>query len=211
LWIAQKDKIALGREINEFQSAGLDIQYCEDLKSYKKIIPTLKASQDAFVVTADDDLYYWDTWLEELVSAYKGNNREVICHRAHVIRLDESGLPLPYNEWCHDIENGDAAPLCFPTSGAGALYPPHIFHADVINAEIFMRISPQADDVWLYWMVRLAGGGARKIGEKKFFYSWPHAQRMALWRHNILAGGNDLQIQSILKHYGFPVDSNYKK
>ncbi len=48
---------------------GLTIDWCEDIKSYKKLIPTLKKYPDAIIVTADDDLIYDNKWLEQLYNA----------------------------------------------------------------------------------------------------------------------------------------------
>jgi len=42
LWIAHQDKSALTPAILELQNAGLEIEYCDNLRSYKKIIPTLQ-------------------------------------------------------------------------------------------------------------------------------------------------------------------------
>ncbi len=57
LWIAHQDKAALTPAILNLQKVGLQIGYCDDLRSYKKIIPTRQNYPDSFIVTADDDLY----------------------------------------------------------------------------------------------------------------------------------------------------------
>jgi hypothetical protein len=203
LWIAHQDKSALTKEIFDLEDAGLEILYCDDLKSYKKIIPTLQIAPDAFIVTADDDLYYWPTWLEELTTSYAGDNSVVICHRAHKIRLNELGMPGPYAAWDFDAESNDASPLMFPTGVGGAMYPPNIFYTDVLATELFMAICPRADDVWLYWMVRLAGGKSRKVGKRHRLIDWPGTQETALWKENILEFGNDSQIEKMVSRYGF--------
>jgi len=183
------------------QKAGLEIAYCDDLKSYKKIIPTLNNHPNSFIVTADDDLYYWKTWLQELVESYTGDPKEVVCHRAHRIQLGKDGLALPYIQWDHEIESSSSSPLIFPTSGGGVLYMPHIFQNEVTNAEIFQSICPNADDVWLYWMMRLNSVSARKVGTITPLINWPTTQRLALWQHNVDNGGNDLQFFAVAARY----------
>jgi hypothetical protein len=204
LWIAYQDKNALTPAILDLQKTGLEIAYCDDLRSFKKIIPTLQNYPHSFIVTADDDLYYWPTWLEELVCSYQGNAKEVVCHRAHRIRLGQDGLPLPYVKWEMETQQLDASSLNFQTGMGGVLYPPGVFHADVLKVESFIKLCPQADDIWLYWMMRLNGASARKTKFNKGFYCWPRTQQTALCHNNVAHGGNDLQIKAMLNAYDFP-------
>lgn len=204
LWIAHQDKNALTTAILELQKAGLEIAFCDDLRSYKKIIPSLQNYPDSFIVTADDDVYYWPTWLEELVRGYQRDGKDVICHRAHHIRLNEDGLPLAYSQWEMETQRVNASPLNFQTGVGGVLYPPDIFHADVLNVEAFKKLCPQADDVWLYWMLRLNGKSVRKTARTCALYCWPETQQIALWQNNLIGGGNDEQIKAMLNVYDLP-------
>jgi len=205
LWVAYEDEDALTTEILDLMKNGLEVYFCDDIRSYKKIIPTLKLEPNAFIVTADDDTYYPPTWLEELVTAYEGDVKEVLCHRAHHVLLDEGGIPESYAKWDYDIINPESSSLYFPTGNGGIMYPPGIFHADVLKAEIFSKLCPNGDDIWLYWMVRLGGGKYRKVGPKRPFPTWPSTQTTALWRQNVaVAEGNDKQIQAMVVNYGFP-------
>lgn len=206
LWIARQDKNALTPAILDLQRSGLEISYCDDLRSYKKVIPTLRNNPDSFIVTADDDLYYWPTWLEELVSGYQMGANDVICHRAHRICLGAEGLPLPYEKWEINIQWVDASPLNFQTGVGGVLYPPNAFHADVLNDQMFMKLCPQADDVWLYWMMRLNGMMARKTPVSRAICCWAGTQQTALFHNNVAGGGNSEQITAMIQAYGFPIN-----
>lgn len=203
LWVAHQDKAALTPAILNLQKAGLEIGYCDDLRSYKKIIPTLQRHPDSFIVTADDDLYYWTTWLEELVDNYDGSRKEVVCHRAHRIRLDSNGLALPYSQWEYEIDSSAASPFIFPTSGAGVLYPPKVFFSKIQDASIFKKICPQADDIWLYWMIRLNAVSARKINQKRNLICWEDTQIISLFHANVIGGGNDEQFSAMIQMYGW--------
>jgi hypothetical protein len=206
LWIAYDDKDHLTEDILCLEKKGLEIKYCDDLKSYKKIIPTLCIGTDSFIVTADDDVYYWRSWLEELLIEYTGNSKEVLCHRAHRIRIDCSGQPVPYNEWVLDMEDNTRSSLIFPTGLGGVMYPPKVFYSDVSKTELFMSLCPLGDDIWFYWMARLNGAKARKVGAKRNFFLWPETQTTALWNNNRMPDGNDLKIHSMIKKYGFPFE-----
>jgi|WetSurMetagenome_2_1015567.scaffolds.fasta_scaffold84547_2 hypothetical protein len=207
LWIANQDKNALTPAILRLQKSGLEIAYCDDLRSYKKIIPTLRDFPDHFIATADDDVYYWPSWLEELVSGYQQNAKNVIFHRGHRILLGKDGLPLPYAMWEKATQRKDTSPLNFQVGIGGVLYPPNVFHADVLNVEAFTKLCPLADDIWLYWMMRLNGSMARCASTPRYIQTWKNTQHISLYRYNLLSGGNDLQIQAMIKAYGFPSES----
>jgi hypothetical protein len=217
LWIADTDKQELPRNVRTLQHAGLTIEYTEDLRSYKKIIPALRRFPDAFIATADDDVYYWPTWLEELVGAYSPARREILCHRVNRIRLGMDGLPLPYAEWDFEYQRSDASPLVFPTGVGGVLYPPGHLHSDVVDEATFRSLCPSTDDAWLYWMGLRAGSQFRRteLGDRlarrsasssKFSMTpWPRSQESSLWRSNVLeGGGNDNQIRNLIDRFGFP-------
>lgn len=206
LWIAASDRPELTPEILALQSRGLQIRFCEDIGPYKKLIPSLECYQNAFIVTADDDLFYPADWLGSLVNAYDPvAPREVLCHRMHRIRLDDTGLPLPYSQWDYETQLLASHPLNFPTSGAGVLYPPGALHPDTVNREAFLATCRDADDVWLYWMMRRNNVQARAIRNYRPLISWPGSQRQALFRLNTgPAAGNDRQIKALLDRYGFP-------
>lgn len=206
LWIAEEDRSQLPDSVLELERLGLQISFCEQLRSYKKLIPTLRAQPDAFIVTADDDVCYWSTWLEELVSGFHGDFPGVRCHRAHKIRLDASGMPLPYKMWEGETTDGTASKLTFPTGVGGVLYPPGSLHPDVLSAPIFMTECPNADDVWFYWMARRSGCKATCVQSRNQFTGWAGTQKSALWHLNASDGGNDDCIARMLSRFGFPLD-----
>ena len=75
LWLAEsqfpKKEKDLPKDLLELRDLGLEIRWCEDFKSYKKLIPALKEFPNDIIITADDDLYYEEDWLESLYQAYQ--------------------------------------------------------------------------------------------------------------------------------------------
>jgi len=133
---------------------GLQIEYCEELRSYKKIIPALIKYPDACIVTIDDDLIYEPDLLEHLVLSYSDNPNSVSACRTHVMLLSEETL-IDYNSWnllSHECKTPN---LNFLTSGGGTLFPPKCLPEEALNKEVFLSICPTADDVWLNAMLRL--------------------------------------------------------
>jgi len=205
LWIADADRMALPADVVALRQFGLTIEYTEDLGSFKKIVPALRRFPTAFIATADDDLYYWPTWLEELVSSRSPGKQEILCHRVHKIRLAADGRPLPYMEWQLEYKGTEISPLIFPTGGAGTLYPPGHLHPDVLDDATFRMLCPSADDAWLYWMGLRGGSLFRKIDYFHFIRTWPGSQVSTLYHENgPQGGGNDRQIGNLVNRYGFP-------
>lgn len=159
LWIGHNDKENVPKIFKKLAKKGLEIRFCEDIKSYTKIIYALEAFPDDCVITADDDVLYPKDWIERLLAAYEKNPEKIIYLRAHGIKTDENHHPLSYNDWFNCIEpktyfgNGKHSPFSvFPTGVGGILYPPKCFYKDVTNRELFMKLAPQADDIWLWAM-----------------------------------------------------------
>ena len=203
LWLDEGDQHRLPPEVAAMP--GLEIRICPDWRSYKKIIPTLMAHPDAFVATADDDLFYPADWLERLVAVVAGG-AGIACLRAHRVVMAGTA-PAGYEDWDHNIAVPEAGPLVFPTGVSGVIYAPGVFHADVTRDDLFMRLAPGADDIWLYWMHRLAGSRPAKTGGRARILEWQGSQAVSLRSVNRPAagqGGNDRAIAALMGHYGWP-------
>lgn len=204
LWIADNDMPLLPASITELQASGLTIRATEDLRSYKKIIPALREYSDAFIVTADDDVYYPSFWLRRLIEEYRPDVREVLCHRAHLMRPTKTGYE-PYDSWQFNIRSASSDQNIFFTGVGGVLYPPSSLHPDVGNVAKLKALCPTTDDVWLNWMARLQRTPIRKVSRWIRFYEWNGSQEVALQNSNRgLNGGNDAQIDNLIRVYGFP-------
>lgn len=203
LWIAHKDKAALTPEILNLQNHGLTIRFCRDLRSFKKIIPTLADYKDSYIMTADDDLCYNQNWLEDIVSEFRGDDKEVLCHCAHKIGFGSDGRPLRYSGWERETKSKEASPSIFPLGAGGVLYPPGAFDARVLDEATFTALCPTADDVWLYWMFRLNGIVARCVAGRHGIAPWPGSQADALWRKNTQGSSlNDQYIARMIARFG---------
>ncbi|WP_378941460.1 glycosyltransferase family 2 protein [Paracoccus sp. R86501] len=200
LWLDEGDRDALPDAIR--QMPAVQVAFCPDWRSYKKIVPTLLDHPDAHVVTADDDVYYPADWLEGLVTAVHDGAR-IACHRAHRVVMS-GAAPAPYDDWQHNITAPEELPLVFQTGVSGVIYAPGSLHRDVTRDDLFTRLAPSADDVWLYWMARLAGSQPRKIGPKARILEWEGSQTTNLRHDNRQGSGNDRAIAALMGHYGWP-------
>lgn len=204
LWIAHDAIDKLPADVLACQAQGLTIQATHELRSYTKLIPTLSAYPDAYIVTADDDIYYGADWLKDLVEAHHKSGAKVICHRAHEMALNDEKRPAPYSSWSHNTDKPAQSELIFPTGVSGVFYAPNCFDPRVLDQGLFQSLCPYADDVWFYWMHRLTGGCAQKIGGRRRILEWNMTPASDLRAYNVLENGNDVQINELIKTFGFP-------
>jgi hypothetical protein len=200
LWLAGADEDLLPAEVRELQQHGLEIRTCADLRSYKKIVPALQEFPKAFIVTADDDLYYPRDWLTKLVRGFVPQEKVIVCVRAHKPVRAEVGF-RSYSSWHWEfVTGGEIRDDLFPTGGAGALYPPGSLAQETSDVESFTELCPTADDVWLYCMAKLAGSRHRQVGGRFPLVNWDGTQEGGLEHVNVLEG-NDLQLARVWQRY----------
>jgi hypothetical protein len=204
VWLAEPDLAAAPKSLLALQAEGVTLRPTEDIRSFKKIIPALKAYPDAIVVTADDDVYYRAAWLEELTAGWSGDAHEIVGRRVRRIALGPDGTPLPYARWRWCFEPGVSTTF-LPVGMGGVLFPPGSLAApELFDQASFMQLCPTADDMWLYWMARRAGSRVRKVSTQRTYFFWPRTQDVGLANLNRRAGANDVQIRAMVDRFGFP-------
>jgi len=204
LWLADGDLVKLPANVLSLRAWGLEIRTCEDLRSYKKLIPAIDCYKDKVIVTADDDVVYWRAWLCDLLHHHVENTAEILCHRMHEITLNQQGLPRTYSNWRWCSENLTKHSLNFATGSGGILYPPGIFDIRVLDTAEMMTICPTGDDIWFYWMARMNGAKVRKVPSSGALRFWLGSQETALWKPNVEGSENDIQIRAMIEKFGFP-------
>lgn len=74
----------------------------------------------------------------------------VVATRAHRILFDHHKTIRSYNNWHWADEHRNKPSLALMATGVGGvLYPPHCMSAEILNQELFLKLSPNADDLWL--------------------------------------------------------------
>lgn len=184
---------------------GLEIRFCKDIKSYKKLIPSLKAFPDSIIVTIDDDVIYEPDVLEKLVNAYNKDSHHVYANRVNKITIDATGEPQKYSSWKVVKEMGES-PLNFFTGVGGVLYPPHCFPNEVFNEDSFMNLAPYGDDIWFYAMALLNGYTVSKVfthdENGNDFLVNGSVQDVSLYHINTEGVNmNDKQIKAVFERY----------
>ena len=207
LWLGNSWKgKRLPESLQRLKKRGLEIYFCEDIRSYKKLIPSLKMFPDDAIITIDDDLIYDINMLENLIVPYLDNPARIYCCRAHQIVLGKDAKPIPYNKWKWCLTEAQTGWWVFPTGAGGCLYPPHSLDDEVLNEDVFMDICQFADDVWFKAMALKKGTMAvhvetiDKYGAE--YIENPSVQENSLCSVNV--GGkatNDIQIAAVFEKY----------
>jgi hypothetical protein len=204
LWLAddQFPGRRLPRKLKKMLDRGLEIRFCEDLKSHKKYYHTMLSYPNAFVITFDDDLYYDSYVLENLIKLNSAFPECISTNRAHEITFDKNGDIRPYRHWKHNVTNKQPAHTLLHTSGAGTLFPPGILSKKTFDKDNIRDLSPNSDDVWLKVMAYYSN--LKVVTNNRYnkdFVTVGSTQTESLVSTNTFQGGKDIQLSNTLKFF----------
>ncbi len=157
LWLSPEEfpegESSLPEDLIRLKNYGLDIRWCPNLLSYKKLVPALKEFPDDIIITFDDDIYYAPDVIENLYNSYKKYPEAIHCYRAGRISVDSSDsiCPMP-NKTLMFMAFDKPSFLNVIMSGTGTLFPPHSLHRDARNEKIFMEQLPTNDEIFFWAM-----------------------------------------------------------
>lgn len=207
LWLAEDEFTTdtIPVSLKRLEKRGLTIGFCEDIKSYKKLVPALRKYPDDIIITVDDDVLYNYDLIENLMNSYKKNPKVIHFCRGSRIKIHEDGSLYGYTQWDSPVKDSYINKLNFPTGVGGILYPPDCFHKDVTNEKLFMTLCPTADDVWFKAMSLLKMTYAKKVytqnikGVDYTILNNDMQSETALWNINVTK--NDEQIKAVFSKY----------
>lgn len=193
--------------IKRLRQSGLEIYYCDDLRSYKKLIPSLKMFPNNPIVVIDDDFYYHKDFVKWMVEAYEQSDKRTVFATWGCIPEQADGKYLPYSQW-KDCEYGNEHTE-YSLFGGGSIYPPHIFDEEVQNEKVFMSLCPTADDIW-FWaqekrlgiktcLTEHHGYGLHRMVNRIEEYDL--TQTGTLFYQNCVQGKNDEQLRKVIEYY----------
>lgn len=188
----------------------LEIIWDEDIGPHTKYFYTMKKYENSIVITVDDDIYYPETFIEELLNSYIKFPYAISARRAHLIKFDKAGNLLPYNDWkfsCTDIKVPSL--LLMATGVGGVLYPPKCMNDELFNKEAIKRLCLKADDLWLKFMQLINDTPVVIASEKCKLNFIEDTQQFGLCNDNVNNGMNDKQLMSILKEYNEYLSKEY--
>lgn len=204
LWLSDELRgMPLPQSLQALVKRGLEIMYCTDMRSYTKLLPTLKSCPESVIITIDDDVIYDKQMIEWMIRDYQKDSSLIYFNRGHRITL-KNGMPNKYTEWDFVISDYDISPLNFPTGMGGVLYPINCFLPEVFNDKVFMDICPLGDDIWFKAMALYSKVSCRKVFNPVGMGSYlinEKVQYMGLIHQNIGMDRNDEQLTAVFKAY----------
>lgn len=195
----------LPKKLHNLKQYGIEIKYYRDIRSYKKLIPSLLCYPDFPILTVDDDVMYVPNFIEVLYCSYNKYPDKVHCTHALKPLLLAKNKFEPYLKW-PDLKNGEISDYVFPIGEGGILYPPYSLNPDVIDEDLIFKLCPNADDIW-FWIMALRMGTTHKLVDlPTAFYSFDAIfqyfhKGSALTHSNAKESMNDSQLKQVINHY----------
>ncbi len=209
LWLAEEEfpnkENDLTTNLLTLKNNGLEIKWCKNIYSYKKLLPSLKEYPNDIIVTADDDIFYPNNWLSSLYEMHTKFPESIIAHRTRKISLNEDNSFKQYSEW-ELIENYEnPSYLNFFTGAGGVLYPPKSLDEKIFDENTFMKICPSTDDIWIWAMAILNKTKIKPVDDGISELTYINLARedlvlneKVLWSVNT-RGDNDVQLKNLLE------------
>lgn len=207
LWLAEEqfpDKEKVTEMFKGQCKRGLDICYCDDLRSHKKYYYTMLDNPNNIVITADDDMLYPEDFIEQLYNTHLKYPDCICCNWAHRIGLKTDGSFLKYSEWEH-ISNEEITPdlLIMAVGCEGVLYPPHSLSTQLFDKEKIFSLCLSADDIWLKMNSIVSTTKTVRTNKRSvLWFSVLSTQKIALHKVNCGENKNDevlVNMQSIFR------------
>lgn len=203
LWLEDELKNAdLPITLQNQMKRGLQIRYCKNIKSFKKLIPTLHHYPDDIIITIDDDVIFSYDMIENMLSDYKRNPNFIYSNRMHRIHMIDDCTADKYVNWEFESNNPEVSALNFPTGCGGILYPPHSLDQEVLNENAFMELCPKGDDIWFKAMSLMNNVQCRLVHiHTPYMKVIDRLQGDGLCIENVDGGLNDIQFNNVFKKY----------
>ena len=191
------------RSLLKLQKRGLEIRLCPgDLRSHKKYYYTLQECPNDIMITIDDDIFYRSKMISDLYEIFLNNPNSIVCQRAYLMKWDNLEMSR-YHEWAliASNKNLNCDTHLFFCTGGGTLFPPKSLHEDTLKAELFLKLAPFADDIWLNAMCKLKKTSIIKTQYSTDILPIINIKNITLASKNIGQNLNDDQLDSIIRYY----------
>ncbi|ETI61515.1 hypothetical protein [Marinomonas profundimaris] len=202
LWLNRALENHIPKKLSDLQGEIFKIEYEELTCSHRKLIYSLTSFPEKPLVTCDDDLIYPSNWLKSLYDDHLRFPKSIIANECRMISYNEDGELQPYKMWKTVKDKGISNPKLLPIGYGGVLYPEKTLHSDTINKEIFLKLTPKADDLWFKMMSFLNGTEVRRSTNPPLKPT-PiiGSQKISLKKTNVREDGNRAQWAALCEHY----------
>jgi len=161
LWLHESLKESLPRSLQILEGDIFEIRYTHLHCSHKKLVTSKKEFPDAILLTSDDDFIYPKNWIASIYREHLKYPKVIIANQVRTISYHENGILKPYKQWIYDSKTDSNSKYVLPIGAKGVLYPPNVFVDTVFDEDLFLKLTPKADDLWFKAMSMLKGTPSR--------------------------------------------------
>ncbi len=191
------------KRLLNYQKYGLEICFRDkNLRSHLKYYYALQEYKNSTVITVDDDIYYNDNTISNLMNLHTKYPNCICSNTIHVIDYDENGLFKSYNDWILRAPQQNPSHHNVALGYNGVLYPPFNFKSEMFECDTIKDTALCADDLWLKANEIISG---IKVVNGKYFcrgIEMSGSQDIALGKINVTQNLNDIQWEKLCKHFG---------
>jgi len=201
LWlhVSLKDKIP--NKLRKLEGAFFEINFSELTCSHRKLIHTLEYNRHKTIITCDDDVIYSNDFLQKIYKEHLLYPNDIIANRTHQIKFDEKGNYQPYSKW--KLKEKKHHEKCLlPIGCCGVLYPADSMPEEVFNIDLFLKLTPKADDLWFKGMSLLNNVKTKQSNNvPKEPIPIIGSQKVSLKKENVKKNKNDLQWKALSSYF----------
>ncbi|NJB72436.1 hypothetical protein GGR42_002927 [Saonia flava] len=202
LWLHKDLKQQLPKKLKNLEGDIFEIRFSELTCSHRKLIHPLEFFPSNIIITCDDDMIYSSNWLKRLYKEHKKFPKDIIANQTRYINYNLKGELLPYKKWTKEegMEFNQQAVL--PIGAGGVLYPSKSLSDMATDQNLFLKLTPKADDLWFKAMSLLKGTCSRasKQSQKKPIPILG-SQIESLKKNNVDNDKNRIQWLAVSEHF----------
>jgi hypothetical protein len=208
LWLHNSLKNEIPSGLGLLESDLFQIQYSDLTCSHRKLIHSLELFPKDIIITCDDDMMYRSDWLRLLYNEHLENLDNIIANQTRYIQYTKNGDLRPYKEWIYENKKPFNAKAVIPIGAEGVLYPPDQLSEQTTNTDLFLDLTPRADDLWFKAMALLNGTNAI-LAKKRAKTPIPilGSQKYSLKKSNIGGDKNRTQWLALTNYFNITPDT----
>jgi hypothetical protein len=204
LWLSDEEfeGVTLPNSLLQLKGKGLEINYCENLRSHNKYYHTVVNNPNATIITVDDDIIYTENMIANLMQMHKEFPYAVCSNMTHLVTY-ENGKLIPYVKWKPTYKK-----ILKPTHKliqlgvCGVLYPPKVLPEVCFDKALIRELSYGSDDVWLNTMCLI--NDTPIVTNKtfnKYFLTISGSQKVSLLSINSFQGRKDKILDAVHRYF----------
>ena len=171
--------------IRRMEKLNVEVIYDKgNIRSHKKLIPTIEKYPGSPILVVDDDNIQSDGWLQTFFEDHNAHPEDIIYGQSNALVSVQDGRII--EQHMPNTRPGEVTVNAKPANGAsGTLYPPHTFtDPRFFDRDLMMELSPSSDETWQWAFARIAGKTYRCLSSHNYPYCFGANQAYALFKEN---------------------------